>query len=119
MKALFTFSILLLMSFTLPTVELTGQWNGTLNVQGTQIRIVFHVDKKDGQYVTLFDSPDQNAYGLPVATTTFNSPDVKFEMSNLGAVFAGKLSDENITGTWTQSGQTLPLVLVKTSDSPK
>lgn len=91
--------------------ELTGQWNGTLQVQGNQIRIVFHVEKVNNQYEATMDSPDQNANGTQVTATSFNYPNVKFEISSIGAVYEGTLSDKDITGKWVQSGTALFLVL--------
>jgi hypothetical protein len=104
---------LVLVPFTLCSQDLTGQWRGTIAIQGIRLEIIFHVSRKDGRFVSTLDSPDQNAYRIPVSTTTFNHPDVKFDMSSIGAVFSGKLSDGQITGTWSQSGQSLSLSLTR------
>ncbi len=57
-----TFSILLislLSSITLIAQDITGQWNGVLKVQGTQLRLVFNVTKTDKGVSSTMDSPDQ------------------------------------------------------------
>jgi len=64
------------------------------------------------------DSPDQNVSGIPVTTVNFNYPDIKFEISNLGVIYEGTLSDNRITGKWKQSGQTFSLALSKTEALP-
>lgn len=117
MKILAQTIFLTLMSCTLNGQDLAGQWNGTLNVQGTQLRIVFRVDKTSDQYDATLDSPDQNASGVKVTTTNFSYPDVKFEISSIGAVYEGTMSDKGITGKWVQSGTSLFLALLKNEDS--
>jgi len=61
------------------------------------------------------DSPDQNVKDIIVTTTTFSSPNVRFEISSIGAVYEGVMSNDQvtITGKWMQSGVTLPLILEK------
>jgi uncharacterized protein len=119
MKTLALTIFLILMSPALYSQDLTGQWNGTLNVQGTQLRIVFHVNKTNNQYEATLDSPDQNVSGIKVTTTNFSYPSVKFEISGIKAVYEGTMSDKSITGKWMQSGQTFLLILSKTEDPPK
>jgi uncharacterized protein len=106
---------LILNSFVLYGQDLKGQWNGTLNVQGNEFRIVFNIAKNDAQYTATMDSPDQNTSGIPVTTVNFNSPNVKFEISTLGMVYEGILSDNKITGKWMQAGQSFPLALIKSN----
>jgi hypothetical protein len=117
MKTLTQTVFLILMSCTLNAQDLPGQWKGTLNVQGTQLRIVFHIDKTGDRYHATLDSPDQNASGVKVTTTIFTYPDVKFEISSIGAVYEGTMSDKGITGKWVQSGTSLFLALLKNEDS--
>ena len=107
------------MSSTLYDKDLAGQWSGTLHVQGTQLRIVFRIDKTNNQYTATMDSPDQNTSGTKVTVTNFNYPNVKLEIPSIGAVYEGTLADKDITGKWVQSGTALFLVLVKNADAPK
>src|SRR5688572_29617774 len=118
MKTLAQLIFLMLMSSAFYSEDLKGDWNGTLDVPGAQLRIVFHVIKTDSGYKTTMDSPDQNVSGIPVTTTDFSYPNVKFQISNLGVVYEGTVSDNRITGKWMQSGQTFPFVLSKTEDLP-
>jgi hypothetical protein len=93
---------------------ITGQWNGTLSVQGFQLKLVFHISKTEKGYKSTMDSPDQGATGIPVGETKFENSTLKLSMANMGAEYEGKL-DENgvISGTFKQAGMSFPLNLTK------
>ena len=78
--------LMILMPFTLYGQDLEGQWSGTLNVQGTELRLVLHVNGKKDQLKATLDSPDQNVRGIQVTSVDFNYPNMKFEIANLGVV---------------------------------
>ena len=115
MKTLFSFAVFIFISAAAFSQDLRGQWNGSLHVQGTELNLAFHVAKPDDVYKSTMDSPDQNVKDIIVTTTTFNSPNVRFEISSIGAVYEGVMSNDQatITGKWMQSGATLPLILEK------
>src|SRR5678809_1284466 len=104
MKTIMQTIALMLMTSIVYAQDITGQWNGTLSIQGNQLRIIFHVKKINSQYEVTLDSPDQNATGIKVTATEFRYPKVKFEISGLDAVYEGTLSDKSIVGKWLQSG---------------
>jgi len=93
--------------------EVTGAWNGSLKVQGMQLRIVFNISKTDSGYSSTMDSPDQGAKGIPVTTTTFENARLKIEMTNLHIEYSGELKDKTITGTFKQNGMAFPMNLTK------
>ena len=97
------------------TQSITGTWTGTLDVQGTQLRIVFHVEKTTDGFKTLMDSPDQGAKGIPTDKTTFEENILIVEASALGMKYKGTYSqaEERITGTFQQGPASLPLNLSK------
>ena len=109
MKTILILLTMLITSSTLTAQEITGQWNGVLKVQGTQLRLVFNVDKTDSGYSSTLDSPDQGTNGIPVTNTTFEDPKIKFEVANLGIEYSGELKENEITGTFKQGGQEFPL----------
>ncbi|RTY95377.1 S9 family peptidase [Flavobacterium sp. GT3R68] len=113
-KIIFTVSILLftVLNFA-QTIE--GNWNGMLEVQGTQLKLVFHVANKDGKLVSTMDSPDQKAFGIPVATTTFESNTINFELPNAKITYKGMPNADfsAIEGTFRQGAMELPLKLTK------
>ena len=104
----FVFSVL-----GLAAQDITGQWNGALKVQGTQLRIVFNISKTGTGYSSTMDSPDQGATGIPVTTTTFVDSKLKLEMVNLRAEFNGELKENKFEGTFKQNGMEFPMTLSK------
>jgi uncharacterized protein len=94
--------------------EITGQWNGFLKVPGGQLALVFNISKSENGYTTTMDSPDQGAKGIPVTTTSFEKRILKLEIPSAHIVFEGELNQFSVfVGTFTQSGQSFPLILSK------
>jgi uncharacterized protein len=119
MKTLTQTVFLILISSWSYGQEITGEWKGALEVQGTRLRIVFHVNKINNQLEATVDSPDQNAAGIKVTAVNFVYPNVKFEVSSTGGVYEGTMSsDKTITGKWVQAGTAYFLALVKSDVSP-
>jgi uncharacterized protein len=101
--------------------NITGQWNGILKVQGTQLRVVFNINKTDAGLSSTMDSPDQGAKGIPVTSTSFENSVLKLTVSNLGIEYQGTLGIDNvIVGNFKQAGMSFPLSLSKgTSETEK
>lgn len=95
--------------------DIAGQWNGILKVQGTQLRIVFNVNKIQNGFTSIMDSPDQGAKGIPVTSTSFENQTLKLTVSNLGIEYEGKLDPNSpiIVGNFKQGGQSFSLNLSK------
>ena len=66
MKTISILLITLLASLTLTAQDIAGQWNGVLNVQGTQLRLVFNVSITDNGYSSTMDSNRQKASNLSI-----------------------------------------------------
>lgn len=112
-----TFSILLislLISISLSAQDITGQWNGALKIQGTQLRLVFNVTKTDNGLSATMDSPDQGAKGIPTTTASFENSILKITIASSKIEYSGTLGkDNNIIGTFKQGGQSFPMNLSK------
>lgn len=95
-----------------------GDWAGNINVQGNQLRIVFHITSEKNILSGTMDSPDQGAYGLNLNSVSFNDPKVIFDLSVFGikyeGTFAGK---DSITGYFSQGDYTTSLNLKKSTVS--
>ncbi len=93
--------------------QLTGEWNGTLDIQGTKLNIVFHIVESENQFKATFDSPDQNAYGLPVEEVSFEESEVVIKIPMIGVTYSGKMGNnkDEIIGTFEQRGLSMPLTL--------
>ena len=92
---------------------LEGIWEGVLDAHGQQLHVRFNFTKNaDGSIAATFDSVDQNANGLPVASISRTGDTVKLDMKAFGCSYEGTLNKDAtaMTGTFTQ-GDGLPLKL--------
>lgn len=91
-----------------------GDWYGALDVGGgQQLRLALHLtpDGKGG-FTGSLDSLDQGAMGISVTAGTVVNSVLKFEVPPVGGSYEGKIAagGKSIDGTWSQAGNTLPLV---------
>jgi pimeloyl-ACP methyl ester carboxylesterase len=111
---LIVFTIGILIANMLFGQDITGQWNGILKVQGTQLRLVFNISKTETGFSSTMDSPDQGAKGIPVTSTSFENQTLKLTVANLGVEYQGTLDKDNvIAGNFKQRGMSFPLSLSK------
>ena len=112
-----TFLILLIALFTsirLTAQDISGQWNGALKVQGTQLRLVFNITKTGSGISSTMDSPDQGAKGIPTTTTNFENSILKITIENAKIEYVGTFGKDNIiVGTFKQGEQSFPMNLSK------
>lgn len=114
MKTLLIVLIAFLTSLSLTAQNITGEWNGALKVQGTQLRLVFTITKTDTGISATMDSPDQGAKGIPTTTTTFENSILRITIANAKIEYEGTLGNDNIiVGTFKQGGQSFPMNLSK------
>jgi len=97
--------------------KLPGDWKGNIDVNGVQLPIVFHFTKEsDGKIGGNWDSPKQNAIGLPYSSVDENGDSVHIAIKNINGNYEGKfIGNDSIAGTWTQSGNQLPLNFSRTN----
>ena len=98
--------------------NLVGQWQGTLAIQGKELRLVF-VIAAVGQGNTLsatMYSIDQTPNPIP-ATITVQGGAVRLGVTVAGITYDGKLSPDgnSLVGTFTQGPGSTPLTLVRAS----
>ena len=116
-------TILLLISCMVSTFlvsqDITGTWNGALEVlPGNQLSIVFHVVEEGDGYVTTMDSPDQGALGIPTDSTSYVDGRLIVTINSIQAKYEGQWSatQDSLIGTFSQGPASFPLVL--TRDAP-
>ena len=85
----------------------TGTWSGKLEVQGTKLTIVFHLD---GDEPTL-DSPDQAVLGIPIQVEKSALGNITVKVPALAASYEGLWTGKQILGTFKQGPLSLPLTL--------
>lgn len=90
-----------------------GNWNGTLNASGQQLRLAIHIaNMEDGLHVTL-DSLDQGAMGIPASSVAQDANGIRIAFAALDAKIESRIgsSPDAMDGTFTQRGVVLPLPL--------
>jgi uncharacterized protein len=92
---------------------ITGDWYGQLDIQGTKLRVVFHIVSTGEGYTSTMDSPDQGAKGIAVDQTTLENGQLTLQMTAMKATYKGVFNDaeQTINGTFDQGTLSLPLEL--------
>lgn len=105
--------LILVLIFCLATIatkaqggDVKGAWSGKLNVYGTELTLVFHLDSVN----CTLDSPDQGIKGVP-AKLEHTATGIKVTVASINASYEGVNMGESIMGTFKQHGQSFPLTL--------
>ena len=93
--------------------DITGEWDGALNIQGKSLRLVFHISKTDAGLSATMDSPDQGAKGIQMSQVAFENGVVTIELRAASIKYTGTLDKNTLTGTFSQGGMNIPLNLTK------
>jgi CubicO group peptidase (beta-lactamase class C family) len=110
--------------FRLPAIaasdtEITGTWTGSIALPGTELNIVVKISQfgEDGHEGTI-DIPAQGASDLPLTEFRYDHPSIGFTISGVpgNPTFDGALDDGEITGMFTQGGQSFPFTLTRQSE---
>jgi hypothetical protein len=91
--------------------ELEGTWNGTLDVNGAQMRLVVKMaNQPDGTATGTIVSQDGSGVEIPIAMTQ-NASNLTIDVTSVGASYVGVLNatGTELAGTWTQGQAALPL----------
>jgi pimeloyl-ACP methyl ester carboxylesterase len=92
--------------------DVTGEWNGLLNIQGIQLRLVFHIHKTDNGLSATMDSPDQGAKNIPVTSVQLENTVLKLSIAGAKIEYEGIVEkDTLIVGTFKQLGKSFPMNL--------
>lgn len=110
----FLIIITIIVSTVMVTSAQTGTWSGKLDVQGTKLSLVFHLDGENPS----MDSPDQGAEGIPIQVSRPASNTIKVIIPSLGASYEGVWIIRQIVGTFTQMNASFPLTLTPGENKP-
>src|SRR5690606_22911965 len=88
--------ILWLSTSSLVAQDVTGAWGGTLDIQGTHLRVVFNVSQGPQGYTATMDSPDQGVKDIPVAKTTVDDSTIALEVPIANISYKGIYKDSLI-----------------------
>jgi hypothetical protein len=98
---------------------LLGEWSGLLTAPGTKVTIIFRFETaKDGKLVASMDVPEQGAKGISASDVLFVGDGVSLKIPVSGIEYIGKLSGNEIKGTFKQSGGAFELNLTKGKYEP-
>lgn len=91
------------------TVE--GDWKGSINIQGQQLAVIFHLQEVEGNVTGTIDIPQQGAMALPLKRAEHHQDSVLFSFftGQGDGVFKGVIeNDDLISGTYTQGVASFP-----------
>ena len=112
-KKIFIIAALILSSLSVATAQ-TGTWSGKLDIQGTKLSIVFHLDDDN----PTVDSPDQGAKGIPSKIERAGTGRITIRIPSLGASYEGQWLINKIIGSFKQMNVEFPLTLTPGEDKP-
>jgi hypothetical protein len=85
--------------------DVVGDWTGVLSADGTQLHLVLHVMKGEGeQLAATLDSVDQGANGIPVSVISVKDGKLSMAVAAVQGTYEGMINKDAtvIKGTWTQ-----------------
>ena len=85
----------------------TGTWSGKLEVQGTKLALVFHLNEENPS----MDSPDQGVKGVPIQVERTETGKLTVKVPSIGASYEGQWLGKQINGTFKQMGMSFPMTL--------
>ena len=104
-----------LLSYIPVATAQTGIWSGKLDIQGTKLTLVFHLDDEN----PTMDSPDQGAKGIPMQIERGGLGKITVKIPALGASYEGTWMIRQIVGTFRQMNVEFPLTLTPGENKPK
>lgn len=105
---------LALLGLTANSQEIDGSYIGNLEVQGTQMELIFNISPSEDGYKATLDVPAQGASGIELDSVILQENIITINSAKMQMVYSGTLNGETIEGTYKQAGQEFPLNLKKT-----
>ena len=96
--------------------DAAGDWAGVLKPPNAELHVAVHLTKAaDGSYSGSLDSIDQGATGVPLTDVKTTGDSLSFALPAVGGLYQGKWDEARKAwvGTWSQSGESLPLDLTR------
>ena len=89
--------------------EFEGAWEGTLDVNGTSLRLTLALTNQAGGATGTMVSLDQGGAQIPLRVIETTGAHIKFTVPAVGGSYEGDVKDGQMVGNWTQGPGTLPL----------
>lgn len=93
--------------------KIAGKWEGILNVQGTELPLIFNIQQDGGLLVATMDSPQQGAKGIPVDQTRFEDGWLDMQLTKAGIHYRGQLIGDTVKGVFKQGGLEIKMDLAQ------
>ena len=93
--------------------SLTGIWLGTLDAGGPKLRVQLHLDLAATPAGCSLDSLDQQAMGIPCVVASKEPLTLQVPLVHGGFEGTSSTDGNTVTGTFTQGGMKMPLVLTR------
>ncbi len=99
--------------------NISGKWIGNIDVNGEQLPIIFHFQKDNsGKINGKWDSPKQNAMGLPFSHIELNEDSIHLGIKMIAGSYNGAfINADSIAGIWEQGGNKIPLNFSRKSEN--
>lgn len=117
MKKILLSLVCFIFSFLGFSQEIQGIWEGELEVFGNKLPLVFHINQENSNYSAKMDSPQQQAFGIPVDEIRFEENTLLMTVNSIGMNYEGILNEDanQFSGTFKQSGMKFPMELKKST----
>ena len=117
MKHLAISFLFICMSASVFSQNISGDWKGNIDVNGNHLPIIFHFQKDDsGKIDGKWDSPKQNATGLPFSAINLKNDSIHLIIKMVAGSYDGKfINTDSIAGIWEQNGNKIPLNFSRSS----
>lgn len=97
-------------------VDLEGRWTGVITAGDRQLHLAIQLGRDaHGTGVATLIAVDQGNLEIPISTVVQQGTAVRLETRAVSGTFTGTLAGAELSGTWTQGGRSLPLVLHRSS----
>ncbi len=117
-RRLAALSVVLLLALAGPPAgaapaDFAGHWEGTIALPGTELGLLIDLALRDGAWSGTADIPMQGAKGLALAGVRAVGDSLVFALAGVPGdpTFRGVRGDGQVTGTFTQGGQSFPFRL--------
>ena len=94
--------VLILLAQTFYAQDLTGSWQGEIDLGAMKLPLILNIKKDGSQYTSTAKSPKQGNTTITVDRTEFVNNELIFEMKNLDASYKGQWKKDHFEGTFTQ-----------------
>jgi len=96
------------------TAEFLGTWQGTIDM-GTSLRVTLTILNTATGAEALLVSIDQAGSQIPISAIVQRGKQLKLTVRSVGGGYDGEISADGtqLTGTWTQQGNSVPLMFKK------